>query len=118
MKWRERILDVRSKCEAAIDFSEEDLPASILEGNDQKIKEISKEITAMLDDSKAGEIMREGFKIAIFGPPNSGKSSFLNLLAKRKAAIVSEIKGTTRDVIEVQLQINNFPVVLSDTAGI
>ena len=62
--------------------------------------------------------MREGFKIAIFGPPNSGKSSFLNLLAKRKAAIVSEVKGTTRDVIEVQLQIRNFPVVLSDTAGI
>lgn len=118
MKWREQILDVRSKCEAAIDFSEEDLPVSILEGNDQKIKEILQEITAMLDDSKAGEIMREGFKIAIFGPPNSGKSSFLNLLAKRKAAIVSEIKGTTRDVIEVQLQINNFPVVLSDTAGI
>ena len=118
MKWRERILDVRSKCEAAIDFSEEDLPATILEGNDQKIKEILQEITAMLDDSKVGEIMREGFKINIFGPPNSGKSSFLNLLAKRKAAIVSEVKGTTRDVIEVQLQIRNFPVVLSDTAGI
>ena len=62
--------------------------------------------------------MREGFKIAIFGPPNSGKSSFLNLLAKRQAAIVSEVKGTTRDVIEVHFQIKNFPVILSDTAGI
>jgi tRNA modification GTPase len=78
----------------------------------------SDEIDTMLNDSKVGEIMREGFKIAIFGPPNSGKSSFLNLLAKRKAAIVSEIKGTTRDIIEVQLQIKNFPVILSDTAGI
>ena len=118
MKWRERILDVMSKCEAAIDFSEEDLPPSILDGNDRKIKEVGDEIDTMLNDSKVGEIMREGFKIAIFGPPNSGKSSFLNLLAKRKAAIVSEIKGTTRDIIEVQLQIKNFPVILSDTAGI
>jgi tRNA modification GTPase len=118
MKWRERILDVMSKCEAAIDFSEEDLPPSILDGNDRKIKEVGDQIDAMLDDGKVGEIMRVGFKIAIFGPPNSGKSSFLNLLAKRKAAIVSEIKGTTRDIIEVQLQIKNFPVILSDTAGI
>ena len=118
MKWREIILDVRSKCEAAIDFSEEDLPASILEGNDQKITKISEEILNKLDDSKVGEIMREGFKIAIFGPPNSGKSSFLNLLVKRKAAIVSEIKGTTRDIIEIQIQIKNFPVILFDTAGI
>ena len=118
MKWREKILDVMSKCEAAIDFSEEDLPASILEGNDEKISEINDEIQDMLDDAKVGEIMREGFKIAIFGPPNSGKSSFLNLLAKRQAAIVSEVKGTTRDVIEVHFQIKNFPVILSDTAGI
>ena len=118
MKWRDRILDVMSKCEAAIDFSEEDLPPTILDGNDKKIKEVSNEIDAMIGDSNVGEIMREGFKIAIFGPPNAGKSSFLNLLAKRKAAIVSEIKGTTRDIIEVQLQIKNFPVILSDTAGI
>ncbi len=118
MKWREQILDVRSKCEAAIDFSEEDLPPSILEGNNEKISKINREIQTMLNDAKVGEIMREGFKIAIFGPPNSGKSSFLNLLAKRQAAIVSELKGTTRDVIEVHFQIKNFPVILSDTAGI
>ncbi len=118
MKWRERILDVMSKCEAAIDFSEEDLPPSILEGNYEKINEINSEIETMLNDAKVGEIMREGFKIAIFGPPNSGKSSFLNLLARRKAAIVSEVRGTTRDVIEVHFQIKNFPVILSDTAGI
>ena len=118
MKWREQILDVRSKCEAAIDFSEEDLPPSILKGNNEKISKINSEIQTMLNDAKVGEIMREGFKIAIFGPPNSGKSSFLNLLAKRQAAIVSELKGTTRDVIEVHFQIKNFPVILSDTAGI
>ena len=118
MKWRERILDVMSKCEAAIDFSEEDLPPSILEGNYEKINEINSEIETTLNDAKVGEIMREGFKMVIFGPPNSGKSSFLNLLARRKAAIVSEVKGTTRDVIEVHFQIKNFPVILSDTAGI
>ncbi len=118
MKWREKILDVMSKCEAAIDFSEEDLPANILEGNDQKIKEICEEIDDMLGDHKIGEIIREGFKIAILGAPNSGKSSFLNLMANRDAAIVSNVKGTTRDIIEVQFQLKNLPIVLFDTAGI
>lgn len=118
MKWREKILDVMSKCEAAIDFSEEDLPASILEGNDQKIKEICEEIDDMLGDHKIGEIIREGFKVAILGAPNSGKSSFLNLMANRDAAIVSNVKGTTRDIIEVQFQLKNLPIVLFDTAGI
>ena len=118
MKWRDRILDVMSKCEAAIDFSEEDLPANILEGNDQKIKEICEEIDDMLGDHKIGEIIREGFKIAILGAPNSGKSSFLNLMANRDAAIVSNVKGTTRDIIEVQFQLKNLPIVLFDTAGI
>ena len=71
----------------------------------------------MLDESM-GEIIRDGYKIAIIGPPNAGKSSFLNLLVKRQAAIVSSIKGTTRDVIEVKYNINNYPVILTDTAGI
>ena len=71
----------------------------------------------MLDDSM-GEIIRDGYKIAIIGPPNAGKSSFLNLLVKRQAAIVSSIKGTTRDIIEVKYNINNYPVILTDTAGI
>ena len=118
MKWREKILDVMSKYEAAIDFSEEDLPANILEGNDQKIKEICEEIEEMLGDHKIGEIIREGFRIAILGAPNSGKSSFLNLMANRNAAIVSNMKGTTRDIIEVQFQLKNLPIVLFDTAGI
>ena len=67
---------------------------------------------------KVGEIIREGFKIAILGPPNAGKSSLLNYLSRRDAAIVSEVAGTTRDVIEVHLNIDGYPVVLSDTAGI
>jgi len=117
LEWRETILDVLSKIEASIDFSEEDLPEGILKDNEKKIKSIASNIDEMLDDTM-GEIIRDGFKIAIIGPPNAGKSSFLNLLVKRQAAIVSSIKGTTRDIIEVKYHINNYPVILTDTAGI
>ena len=117
IEWRNIILDVMSKCEASIDFSEEDLPTNLLNDNIKKITKVAKEIDKMLDD-KQGEIIREGFKIAILGAPNAGKSSFLNYLVKRKAAIVSEVQGTTRDIIQVQMQINNLPVIISDTAGI
>ena len=117
LEWRETILDVLSKIEASIDFSEEDLPEGILKDNEKKIKSIASDIDEMLDDTM-GEIIRDGFKIAIIGPPNAGKSSFLNLLVKRQAAIVSSIKGTTRDIIEVKYHINNYPVILTDTAGI
>jgi tRNA modification GTPase len=117
MEWREIILDVLSKTEAAIDFSEEDLPSDLLKNNKSKILSIINEIDSMLDNSQ-GEVIRDGYKITIFGPPNSGKSSFLNMLVKRQAAIVSNIKGTTRDVVEVKYHINNYPVILCDTAGI
>jgi len=117
LEWRKTILDVLSKTEASIDFSEEDLPQGILNDNEKKIKSIVSDIDEMLDETM-GEIIRDGFKIAIIGPPNAGKSSFLNLLVKRQAAIVSSIKGTTRDVIEVKYHINNYPVILTDTAGI
>ena len=117
LEWRETILDVLSKTEASIDFSEEDLPQGILKDNEKKIKSIISDIDEMLDETM-GEIIRDGFKIAIIGPPNAGKSSFLNLLVKRQAAIVSSIKGTTRDIIEVKYHINNYPVILTDTAGI
>ena len=117
LEWRETILNVLSKTEASIDFSEEDLPDGILKNNEEKIKSIVSDIDVMLDETM-GEIIRDGFKIAIIGPPNAGKSSFLNLLVKRQAAIVSSIKGTTRDIIEVKYHINNYPVILTDTAGI
>ena len=115
---REKLLKILSHVEAKIDFPDEDLPEDIF----KNIKKISNgvvlDIKKILDDQKVGERIREGFKIAIIGPTNAGKSSLLNHLSNRDAAIVSEIAGTTRDVIETHLNIDGYPVVVSDTAGI
>ena len=115
---RERLLKILSNIEAKIDFPDEDLPDNILKNIHSETKSIKNEIDKILNDQKVGERIREGFKIAIIGPTNAGKSSLLNYLLKRDIAIVSEIAGTTRDVIEAHLNLNGYPVVISDTAGI
>ena len=115
---RDKLLKILSNVEAKIDFPDEDLPEEAF----KNIKKISGEavinIKNILKDQKVGEIIREGFKIAILGPPNVGKSTLLNQLSKRNVAIVSEIAGTTRDAIETHFNIDGYPVVVSDTAGI
>ena len=116
--WREKLLKILSHIEAKIDFPDEDLPKNILFNIKKTSSKVLKDIKKTLDDQRVGERIREGFKIAIVGPPNSGKSSLLNYLSKRDVAIVSETAGTTRDVIETHLNLDGFPVIASDTAGI
>ena len=118
LNWRKKLIKVLANVEAKIDFPDEDLPKGMLDKIKIETEKIKKEIEKNLDDQKVGERIRDGFKIAIVGPPNAGKSSLLNYLSRKEAAIVSETAGTTRDVIETHLNLNGYPVVISDTAGI
>jgi|TARA_B110000046_G_scaffold166879_1_gene184143 tRNA modification GTPase len=115
---REKLLKILSHVEAKIDFPDEDLPEDILKNIKKTAFEVLLSVKKILDDQQVGERIREGFKVVIIGPTNAGKSSLLNYFSNRDAAIVSEIAGTTRDVIETHLNIDGYPVVVSDTAGI
>jgi tRNA modification GTPase len=115
---RERIVRALAHLEAYIDFPDEEIPPSVLAGLGTEIRDIKTVIAAALADHRRGEKVREGIHVVILGAPNAGKSSLLNTLARKEAAIVSHQAGTTRDVIEVHMTIAGFPVILTDTAGI
>jgi tRNA modification GTPase len=115
---RDKLLKILSHVEAKIDFPDEDLPNNILNEIKNSSDEVINKIKKILNDQKVGERIREGFKIAILGPTNAGKSSLMNHISNRDVAIVSEVAGTTRDVIETHLNIDGYPVIISDTAGI
>ena len=115
---RSRLLKILSNIEAKIDFPEEDLPEDILKNIKIETKDIISLINNILNDGRTGEKIRDGFKISILGPTNAGKSTLLNYLSKREVAIVSNIEGTTRDLIEVSLNLDGYPVIITDTAGL
>lgn len=117
--WARRLTDSRAMIEAELDFADEDdVPGSVGERVTADIAAVRNELDRHLESAKGGEIIREGFKVAIVGPPNSGKSSLLNYLAQRDVAIVTDLAGTTRDVLHVDLDLEGYLVRVFDTAGI
>lgn len=115
---RAKIIEVRAHVEAYIDFPDEDIPEDTMLQMRHSIEKLIKDIESALDDGQVSEKIRSGIRVALIGPPNAGKSTLLNALAKREVAIISDEAGTTRDSLEVSMDVNGYPVTLVDTAGI
>ncbi|KAK5828755.1 hypothetical protein F5H01DRAFT_328826 [Linnemannia elongata] len=117
--WRTQLIKSMALIEALIDFGEdENIEDDVYDNVVAKVKTLCRDIRKHTDDDRCGEILRDGIHVTILGPPNAGKSSFLNIITKRQAAIVSPIPGTTRDVVEVSLDIGGYPILIGDTAGL
>ncbi len=118
-EWRQDLIRARALIEAELDFADEDdVPGSVSKQVWKQVEQLKDKIDKHLDDERRGEIIRDGFRIALIGPPNAGKSSLLNALAKRDVAIVTPDAGTTRDVLEISLNVDGHLVIVSDTAGL
>ena len=116
--WREKAIKIAAHVEAYIDFPDEEIPESTLASLGDEMSVLIRDIEKGLNDGRRGEILREGFRVAVIGPPNAGKSTLVNWLSKRPVSIISEQPGTTRDVLEASLDLGGYPVIIADTAGL
>ena len=116
--WREKAIKIAAHVEAYIDFPDEEIPESTLTSLGDEMSALIRDIEKGLNDGRRGEILREGFRVAVIGPPNAGKSTLVNWLSKRPVSIISEQPGTTRDVLEASLDLGGYPVIIADTAGL